>query len=64
MFQATIDALDLAPERILHIGDSVHYDVDGGAAVGMQTVHMDPFGVCASTDHAHVRTLAALLDLA
>ena len=31
------------PERILHIGDSVHYDVDGGAAVGMQTVHMDPF---------------------
>ena len=23
-----------APERILHVGDSVHYDVDGGAAVG------------------------------
>jgi FMN phosphatase YigB (HAD superfamily) len=62
VFQATIDALDLPPGRILHIGDSVHYDVDGGAAVGLQTVHMDPFGVCASTDHPHVGTLAELLD--
>ena len=63
VFQATIDGLGLPPERILHIGDSVHYDVDGGAAVGMQAVHMDPFGVCGSTDHPHVRTLAELLDL-
>jgi putative hydrolase of the HAD superfamily len=62
VFRATIDALDLAPERILHVGDSVHYDVDGGAAVGLRTVHMDPFDVCDSTDHPHVRTLAALLD--
>ena len=51
------------PERILHVGDSVHYDVDGGAAVGMQAVHMDPFELCASTDHPHVRTLDALLAL-
>ncbi len=64
MFQATIDALHLAPERILHIGDSVHFDVDGAAAVGLQTVHMDPFEVCTATDHLHVRSLGALLDLA
>ena len=62
LFQATIDGLGLPPDRILHIGDSVHYDVDGGAAVGLRTVHMDPFGVCASTDHRHVRHLAELLD--
>lgn len=62
VFRATIDALALAPERILHIGDSVHYDVDGAAAVGLQTVHMDPFEVCPSTDHPHVRTLGALLE--
>ena len=61
VFQATIDGLGLPPERILHIGDSVHYDVEGGAAVGLQTVHMDPFGVCGSADHAHVRGLAELL---
>jgi FMN phosphatase YigB (HAD superfamily) len=62
VFQATIDALRVPPERILHVGDSVHYDVDGGAAVGMQTVHMDPFGLCPSTAHDHVRTLADLLS--
>jgi FMN phosphatase YigB (HAD superfamily) len=61
VFQATIDGLGLAPERILHIGDSVHFDVEGGAAVGLQTVHMDPFGVCGSADHRHVRGLAELL---
>ena len=61
VFQATIDGLGLPPERILHIGDSVHYDVEGGAAVGLQTVHMDPFGVCGSADHPHVRELAGLL---
>lgn len=60
VFQATIDALDLAPGRILHVGDSVHYDVEGGAAVGLQTVHMDPYGLCGSTAHDHVRTLAEL----
>lgn len=61
VFQATIDALGLPPERILHVGDSVHYDVDGGAAVGLRTVHMDPFGLCSSTAHEHVATLADLV---
>jgi len=62
VFQATVDALDLPPERIIHVGDSVHYDVEGGAAVGLQTVHMDPFGLCRSTDHVHIQTLGELLD--
>ena len=61
VFQATIDALGLAPEHILHIGDSAFYDVEGAAAVGMQAVHMDPFGVCAG-DHHHVADLGALLQ--
>jgi putative hydrolase of the HAD superfamily len=63
VFQATIDALDLPPERILHVGDSVHYDVAGAAAVGLQTVHMDPYELCASSEHPHVRTLVAVLAL-
>lgn len=61
VFHATIDELGLAPERILHIGDSVYYDVEGAAAVGLQTLHMDPFGLCGSTGHAHVRSLGELL---
>jgi putative hydrolase of the HAD superfamily len=63
MYEATIAGLDLAPERILHVGDSVYYDVDGARACGLQSVHMDPFGVCPRTDHPHVRTLAELLHL-
>ena len=62
VFQATIDGLDLPPERILHVGDGVLYDVEGGAAVGMQTVHMDPYSICESTDHRHARSLLDLLD--
>jgi len=63
MFQATVDALGVPPGRILHVGDSVHYDVEGAANVGMQTVHMDPFDVCRSSDHAHLRVLGDLLHL-
>jgi len=61
VFQATIDALHLAPDRIVHVGDSAFYDVAGAAAVGMQAVHMDPFDLCGG-DHPHVRALGDLLD--
>jgi putative hydrolase of the HAD superfamily len=63
MFEATVAALGLPPERILHVGDSVHYDVEGAAACGLLAVHMDPYGVCASRAHAHVRTLADVLTV-
>ena len=62
VFQATVDGLRLPPERILHIGDSVHYDIHGAAAVGLQTTHMDPYGLCDSTDHPHVRALGELVE--
>jgi FMN phosphatase YigB (HAD superfamily) len=61
VFQATIDALGLPPDRILHIGDSAFYDVAGAAAVGMQAVHMDPHRLC-DGDHPHVKALSELLD--
>jgi putative hydrolase of the HAD superfamily len=63
VYQATISGLGVPPERILHVGDSVVYDVAGAAACGLQSVHMDPHGVCPSSTHAHVRTLAEVLDL-
>jgi putative hydrolase of the HAD superfamily len=63
-FEATATALAVAPERVLHVGDSVHYDVDGAAAAGMQAVHMDPFGLCSHAGHAHVRSLGEVLGLA
>jgi FMN phosphatase YigB (HAD superfamily) len=60
VFQATIDGLGLEPGRIVHVGDSVVYDVAGAEAVGMQAVHMDPFDLC-DGDHAHIARLADLL---
>jgi putative hydrolase of the HAD superfamily len=60
VFRATIEGLGLPAERILHVGDSTFYDVAGAAAVGMQAVHMDPFGLCGG-DHPHVARLADLL---
>jgi putative hydrolase of the HAD superfamily len=63
MYEATVSGLGLPAERVLHVGDSVHYDVEGAAACGLQAVHMDPFGICPATTHHHVRTLADVLDL-
>ena len=64
VYEATVSGLGVPPARILHVGDSVVYDVDGAAACGLQSVHMDPHQVCPSVAHPHVRTLAEVLDLA
>ena len=50
-----------ASKTVLHVGDSVRYDVAGALAAGLQPVHLDPFGVCPAPDgHPHVATLQAL----
>lgn len=63
VYESTVTGLGLPASRILHVGDSVVYDVDGASACGLQAVHMDPHHVCRSTAHPHARTLADLLDL-
>ncbi len=63
VYDATVEALDLPPDRILHVGDSVHYDVDGAAACGLRSLHMDPYGICTSADHDHLRDLRELVSL-
>lgn len=63
VYAATVAGLRLPAARVLHVGDSVHYDVDGAASCGLQAVHMDPYGVCGSAAHRHVCTLAEVLEL-
>lgn len=60
-FAPAIDALGLEPERIAHVGDSVHYDVEGARAAGMIGVHFDPRRLCRSDDHPHITSLDELL---
>ncbi len=37
IFEAVLDALGVAPEETLHVGDSLHADVRGAAALGIRT---------------------------
>jgi putative hydrolase of the HAD superfamily len=50
-----------ASGTVLHVGDSLRYDVAGALAAGLQPVHLDPHGFCPAPDgHRHTRTLAEL----
>ncbi|MGH3098242.1 MAG: HAD family hydrolase [Streptosporangiales bacterium] len=64
IFKLGLDAVGTAPERTVMVGDMVSTDVAGAVAVGLQPVHLDPFGNCL-VPHAgtHVRDLAHLAEL-
>jgi putative hydrolase of the HAD superfamily len=66
IFRLALDALGVpAGGAVLHVGDSLRYDVAGALAAGLQPVHMDPYGFCPAPDgHPHVRRLADLAELA
>jgi putative hydrolase of the HAD superfamily len=62
IFGIALDALGVpASGTVLHVGDSLRYDVAGALAAGLEPVHLDPHGFCPAPDgHRHVRTLAGL----
>ncbi|MBV9094896.1 MAG: HAD-IA family hydrolase [Streptosporangiaceae bacterium] len=65
IFRIALDALGV-PEgaTVLHVGDSLRYDVAGALAAGVRPVHLDPYGCCPAPDgHWHVRTLAEVARL-
>lgn len=61
IFTPALDALGVAPERVLYVGDTVHADVEGATRARMQVVQLDPFDHHAGFDHARVADLDALL---
>ena len=64
IFGIALDALGVTRrETVLHVGDSLRYDVAGALAAGLEPVHLDPHGFCPAPDgHRHVRTLAELAE--
>ena len=62
IFGIALDALGVpASGTVLHVGDSLRYDVAGALAAGLQPVHLDPHGFCpAPNGHQHIGTLADL----
>jgi putative hydrolase of the HAD superfamily len=65
IFGFALDALGVpAGGTVLHVGDSLRYDVAGALAAGLQPVHMDPYGLCSQPDgHPHIPSLSALARL-
>jgi putative hydrolase of the HAD superfamily len=65
IFGFALDALGVpAGGAVLHVGDSLRYDVAGALAAGLQPVHMDPYALCPQPDgHPHVRSLGTLAEL-
>jgi putative hydrolase of the HAD superfamily len=62
IFYIALNALHVPPGvSVLHVGDSLRYDVAGALAAGLQPVHMDPYGFCPEpAGHPHIRSLADL----
>ena len=68
IFALALDALGMpAADRstVVHVGDSLRYDVVGALDAGVRPVHLDPHGYCPAPDgHEHIRRLDEIVLLA
>jgi putative hydrolase of the HAD superfamily len=65
IFRIALEALGVAPgDTVLHVGDSLRYDVTGAIAAGLRPIHLDPFGYCpAPAGHEHVTSIDGVLHI-
>lgn len=61
IFALALEALDVAPDRCLYVGDSVHFDVNGSTAAGLRPVHLTAATGCRG-DHPHYRSLRDFVE--
>jgi putative hydrolase of the HAD superfamily len=68
IFALALDALglpDVERSTVVHVGDSLRYDVTGALAAGVRPIHLDPHGYCPAPDgHEHIRRLDEVVPLA
>ncbi len=68
IFAVALEALgipDAERGTVVHVGDSLRYDVTGAIAAGVRPVHLDPHGYCpAPAGHEHIRCLDEIVALA
>jgi putative hydrolase of the HAD superfamily len=60
IFHLALEATGVAPDRALHVGDTVGADVEGALAAGVRPVHLDPYGFCGDGSHVHVANLLSI----
>jgi putative hydrolase of the HAD superfamily len=63
IFEMALVEIGVPPDRAVHIGDSVRFDIVGARNAGVRPLHLDPFGLCADEDHEHITSLAEVIDL-
>lgn len=63
IFELALQAVDVAAESALYVGDTAAIDVAGALAAGLTPVHFDPFAVCPDDTHAHVARLSEVAPL-
>jgi putative hydrolase of the HAD superfamily len=62
---AALGLSDVDRRTVVHVGDSLRYDVAGALAAGVRSLHLDPHGFCPAPDgHEHIRRLADVAALA
>ncbi|MFN8035876.1 MAG: HAD-IA family hydrolase [Acidimicrobiia bacterium] len=63
IFQIALDALDLAADQVLYVGDMPGIDVVGARAAGIKPLLMDPFALHVDADYDRVASLAEVAAL-
>jgi len=61
IFRIALDAVAAAPERTVHLGDSLLADVAGARGAGIHPVHYDPLGLCPADGHRDVSSIGELV---
>lgn len=57
IFEIALRRLAVPPEAALHVGDSLHADVEGAQAAGIHALHFDPYELCRGGDHEDIASL-------
>jgi putative hydrolase of the HAD superfamily len=67
IFGLALDALGIpaaSSGTVVHVGDSLRYDVTGALAAGVRPLHLDPYGFCpVPGGHEHIRRLDEIVPL-
>jgi putative hydrolase of the HAD superfamily len=63
IFNLALEVVGTAPENAVHVGDSLWADVRGAQGAGIRPLHFDPYRFCAHDDHAHVGSIAEVVEL-
>ena len=63
IFALALARAGVPADRAVHVGDSVHADVEGARGAGIAPVHFDPYGLCKARDHGHAESLIEVAEL-